>query len=88
MIGNLFHSAWNREWDKFTVYLQRFKEIAYVLTKGNQDILPEALLHQLSHQVVNYLQLGDHFILLREPLTDIPIETLKASHLIEGSQNS
>src|SRR5690606_3301897 len=87
MIGNLFHSTWNREWDEFVVYLQQFKEIAFVLTKGNHDILPEALLYQLPLQVVDYLRLGDHFILSHEPLTGIPIETLNiVGHLHPGIQ--
>ncbi|WP_164126453.1 ligase-associated DNA damage response endonuclease PdeM [Sphingobacterium luzhongxinii] len=86
-LGDLFHSTWNREWDEFLMYLQQFKEMAFILTKGNHDILSEAVLHQAPLQVVDYLALGDRIILSHEPWPDLPAHILNiVGHLHPGIQ--
>ncbi|MVZ67438.1 hypothetical protein GQF61_16405 [Sphingobacterium sp. DK4209] len=87
MIEYLFHSTWNSEWDEFVVYLQQFKDISFILTKGNHDILPKAVLTLSPLQVVDYLQLGDRLILSHEVIPDIPRHTMNiVGHLHPGVQ--
>lgn len=86
-LGDLFHSTWNSEWDEFVVYLQQFKDVSFILTKGNHDILPEAVLTLSPLQVVDYLQLGDRLILSHEVIPDIPRHTINiVGHLHPGIQ--
>ncbi|WPP51302.1 ligase-associated DNA damage response endonuclease PdeM [Catalinimonas niigatensis] len=42
MLGDLFHSEINQEWNDFRVFLQNNASLSFILVKGNHDILPEA----------------------------------------------
>jgi uncharacterized protein len=42
ILGDMFHSRLNSEWEKFCDWLDRFP-VSVVLVKGNHDILPEEL---------------------------------------------
>jgi len=57
ILGDLFHSKLNSEWDRFVRFLHDFSEIEFELVHGNHDILPESayqhknlLLHGESYQ--------------------------------------
>jgi len=41
ILGDLFHSDLNPEWDRFATWIHEFKYISLVLIRGNHDILPE-----------------------------------------------
>ena len=41
ILGDLFHSSYNRAWDKFKTFVGQLKDIKFVLVKGNHDILNE-----------------------------------------------
>ena len=41
MLGDLFHSEINQEWNDFRVLLQTNLSLRFILVKGNHDILPE-----------------------------------------------
>lgn len=84
-LGDLFHSSWNNEWDEFVMYLTQFEDITFVLTKGNHDILSEAIMGAARLQVVDYLELGDLLVLSHEPLTNVPSHILNiVGHLHPG----
>lgn len=70
-LGDLFHSAWNREWDEFEAYLREFPHIDFILTKGNHDVLSDLVLKQSFLHVLDYLQLDDIFILSHEPIAGL-----------------
>jgi len=53
-LGDLFHSDWNKEWNKFQIWLQKYN-LNFILVIGNHDIL--------SHE--QYLKAG--IILKEEP---------------------
>ncbi len=38
-LGDLFHSVYNEEWDKFKDYLANYPQIEWILVEGNHDIL-------------------------------------------------
>jgi DNA ligase-associated metallophosphoesterase len=46
LLGDLFHSRHNSEWEQFIRWRNTFPEIEFHLIKGNHDILDEALIHQ------------------------------------------
>lgn len=57
ILGDLFHSNLNSEWDRFVRFLNDFPEIEFELVHGNHDILPESayqhknlLLHGETHR--------------------------------------
>lgn len=39
LLGDLFHSSYNREWHLFEAFLASFPDIQFILVKGNHDIL-------------------------------------------------
>ncbi|WKN31322.1 ligase-associated DNA damage response endonuclease PdeM [Porifericola rhodea] len=41
MLGDLFHSEINNEWNDFRLFLQQNAGLNFLLVKGNHDILPE-----------------------------------------------
>ncbi len=41
LLGDLFHSEYNREWLWFESLLKEYPEISFTLVMGNHDILPE-----------------------------------------------
>jgi DNA ligase-associated metallophosphoesterase len=43
ILGDLFHSDLNLEWNHFNEWIREFKELKFFLVKGNHDILPEEL---------------------------------------------
>lgn len=71
-LGDLFHSAYNQEWEVFGQVLEHFPEVSFELVKGNHDILGE---HQyVKHKIkVHELYLTrEPFIFTHEPLEEIP----------------
>lgn len=41
ILGDLFHSEINQEWNDFRLFLQKNESLRFILVKGNHDILPE-----------------------------------------------
>jgi DNA ligase-associated metallophosphoesterase len=39
LLGDLFHSSYNREWHLFEAFLESFPDVQFILIKGNHDIL-------------------------------------------------
>lgn len=67
-LGDLFHSEMNFEWLEFKAFLDKFKEINFVLIQGNHDILHERSYGQFEVHSAP-LEFGP-FILSHEPLED------------------
>lgn len=41
LLGDLFHSSYNKEWHLFEAFLESFPDVQFVLIKGNHDILKQ-----------------------------------------------
>lgn len=41
-LGDLFHSQYNAEWDAFGMQISRYRSVAFILVRGNHDILDQA----------------------------------------------
>ena len=46
LLGDLFHSDVNREWEPFAGLCAEFDHVAWTLVKGNHDLIPAALLRE------------------------------------------
>ncbi|MHC8949900.1 ligase-associated DNA damage response endonuclease PdeM [Sphingobacterium hungaricum] len=70
-LGDLFHSNWNTEWDEFVLFLKKYPQIEFILTKGNHDILPKAMLHSALQIKDEYL-LAEGLVFSHQPITGLP----------------
>lgn len=56
ILGDLFHSVFNKEWEWFSAFVDRHPLLQIILIKGNHDLLPEQLFQRLNIQVVSAFQ--------------------------------
>lgn len=67
LLGDLFHSVHNPEWDEFVFWMARHRKVAFYLVKGNHDILPGEFYQQAAFAGVDkVMQLGP-FTLIHDP---------------------
>jgi DNA ligase-associated metallophosphoesterase len=66
-LGDLFHSAYNREWLRFKSLLMEFPQVQFVLVEGNHDIL-----HTKDYDIPNLYKTSiiteDNFLFSHHPL--------------------
>jgi len=58
LLGDLFHSDYNQEWDRFKAFLSQFGDITFTLVKGNHDILDKSAYQADNMDVVDQLIIG------------------------------
>jgi uncharacterized protein len=87
ILGDLFHSNYNLEWEKFGKFIKENASIKFELIIGNHDILPAEM-----YQKIGIVNLGISFIFEKlifthHPLTEIPAGSLNFSgHIHPGIQ--
>lgn len=69
ILGDLFHSTLNSEWDSFRNFRSKHLNINFVLIKGNHDIIADQLYTNINIIVYKTLRL-EPFILSHEPLIE------------------
>lgn len=69
LLGDLFHSRINKEWDQFVDMLDQFPAIEKVLVRGNHDVIPEYHFEDANIKLVEELREGP-FIFSHEPLEE------------------
>lgn len=67
LLGDLFHSSYNREWHLFESFLESFNHVQFILVKGNHDILKKVR-YELSNFSVIDMWEDDIFIYSHEPV--------------------
>lgn len=67
LLGDLFHSSYNREWHLFEAFLASFPDVAFILVKGNHDILKQHR-YELPNFSVTDTWEDEHFLYSHEPL--------------------
>lgn len=67
ILGDLFHSDYNEEWVSFKEFLHLHSSIAFVLVKGNHDVLQKEMYNIQNLLVVDKLEESD-FIFTHYPL--------------------
>lgn len=82
LLGDVFHSDKNREWEAFSEWRQLHADLAVQLTKGNHDVIPASHYLQLGIEVVDLLHL-DPFVFSHHPQHDLSGYNL-AGHVHPG----
>ena len=58
LLGDLFHSEINREWEPFAGLCEEFSDLEWVLVQGNHDMIPDVLLRESRIQQVGRMDEG------------------------------
>lgn len=66
ILGDLFHSEWNEEWDNLTGLIRTHDQVQWMLVKGNHDILHESHYTEAGLITANSHELGP-LLLTHEP---------------------
>lgn len=67
LLGDLFHSSYNKEWHLFEAFLESFSAIKFILVKGNHDILKAHRYELPNFEVIDNWE-DDCFIYSHEPM--------------------
>jgi DNA ligase-associated metallophosphoesterase len=67
LLGDLFHSSYNKEWHLFEAFLDSFKHIQFILVKGNHDILKQHRYELPNFSVIDTWE-DNLFLYSHEPL--------------------
>lgn len=67
LLGDLFHSTYNREWHLFEAFLESFPQVHFILVKGNHDILKQDRYELPNFSVTNTWE-DELFLYSHEPL--------------------
>jgi DNA ligase-associated metallophosphoesterase len=66
LLGDLFHSDYNNDWEDFKRLVQQFHSTQFVLVMGNHDILDNDLYAQAGLEVAHSIELKP-FVFTHEP---------------------
>jgi uncharacterized protein len=69
ILGDLFHSIYNTEWEKFANFINQNSTISFELVIGNHDILPKT-----KYSEIGLINLGEAFIYQNLIFTHHPLE--------------
>ena len=58
LLGDLFHSDINREWEPFAGLCEEFADRKWTLVQGNHDMIPDVLLRESGIRQVDRLDVG------------------------------
>jgi DNA ligase-associated metallophosphoesterase len=85
LLGDLFHSTYNHEWQLFCEFVKNSKQIEFVLVLGNHDILDKAHYKHICSEIIeNTFEEGD-VIFSHHPLKKIPTgKVCLAGHIHPG----
>ncbi len=70
-LGDLFHSDYNEDWEKFGANVLMFEDVEFILVKGNHDILNDEKYAFYGLEVVESLNLGP-FYCTHFPQKEVP----------------
>jgi uncharacterized protein len=65
-LGDLFHSRYNKEWERFSEWRNKLRSIEMNIVIGNHDILPRELMEQSNLLIHDYLHEGE-FLFTHHP---------------------
>jgi len=82
ILGDLFHSRYNREWLWFKSLLMQYPQVSFILVQGNHDVL-----HDSAYELPNLMKLDvleeERFIFSHHPLPD-PVQLNLCGHVHPG----
>lgn len=83
-LGDLFHSDLNSEWLVFERFRTANPSIRFILTRGNHDVLPDALLEKAAIEVVHSFSPAPHIHCTHHPCADSAQRLTIAGHVHPG----
>lgn len=85
ILGDLFHSTYNNEWDIFGEFVQKNKAIKFDLVLGNHDILSEEKYFSIGLNILGDASIHEQIIFTHIPMQKIPEKFLNMSgHIHPG----
>lgn len=85
ILGDLFHSDYNAEWDIFGEFIKKNTPIRFELVMGNHDILPIEKYKEIGLEIVGEIVENGNLIFSHHPLKIINAEKLNFSgHIHPG----
>lgn len=71
MLGDLFHSHYNAEWEVFGEFVRHYASLSFELILGNHDVMSERQYERKGIRVYDDLIIGP-FLMTHHPLEEIP----------------
>ncbi len=85
ILGDLFHSSYNNEWEIFGEFVSKNKAIKFDLVLGNHDILSEEKYLSIGLNILGNTSIHEQIIFTHIPMQKIPNEFLNMSgHIHPG----
>lgn len=73
ILGDLFHSTYNSDWEFFRVWREQFRTTKMVLIQGNHDILPSEQYCNLDIELIpDYLSEGPFYFSHKPATAEVP----------------
>ncbi len=69
LLGDLFHSSWNSDWNFMSRMNENYSDLEFVLIVGNHDILPTELYAKTGIKTTLQWELSSEILLTHEPGT-------------------
>lgn len=69
ILGDLFHSTYNNEWQELEAFMSVFDKVEFHLVLGNHDIL-DSEVYQKSRLIISDRSIHDQFIFTHHPLEE------------------
>ena len=86
LLGDLFHSHYNPEWEVFGELVKHFSHIPFELVLGNHDIMSERQYERKGIRIHESLAIGK-FLFTHHPLEEIPDDVYNISGHIHPGVN-
>lgn len=80
-LGDLFHSAYNTEWELFSFWRHSHQHISMLIVLGNHDILPPFLFEESNIKVYVESYTEDDFVFAHHPVEEAKHAFLFAGHI-------
>lgn len=82
LLGDLFHSSYNREWHLFEAFLESFCHVQFILIRGNHDILKKDQYELPNFSVIDTWE-DEQFFYSHEPI-EHPVKFVLSGHIHPG----
>ncbi len=82
ILGDLFHSSTNKEWEQFNNWRKRYPNLQVTLVIGNHDILPDEVYHSSYINLFKRITIAP-FLLVHD-LDNIPANKQNDSYVLSG----
>ncbi len=85
LLGDLFHSQLNSDWQDFALFVRQHTTVEWLLTVGNHDIIPPEKYHETGILYAPEYRIGNSIICRHEPEQKGPRDMLQLTgHIHPG----